>query len=43
MVKKGDIILRLSNPDLYLNILDSEAQLAEKENFLRNTPRVRFL
>jgi HlyD family secretion protein len=37
MIKKGDIILRLSNPDLYLNILDSEAQLAEKENFLRNT------
>jgi HlyD family secretion protein len=37
MVKKGEIILRLSNPDLYLNILDSEAQLAEKENFLRNT------
>ncbi len=37
MVKQGDIILRLSNPDLYLNILDSEAQLAEKENFLRNT------
>lgn len=37
MVKKGDVILRLSNPDLYLNILDSEAQLAEKENFLRNT------
>jgi HlyD family secretion protein len=37
MVKKGDIILKLSNPDLYLNILDSEAQLAEKDNFLRNT------
>jgi HlyD family secretion protein len=37
MVKKGEIILRLSNPDLHLNILDSEAQLAEKENFLRNT------
>lgn len=37
MVRKGDIILRLSNHDLYLNILDSEAQLAEKENFLRNT------
>ena len=37
MLNKGDIILRLSNPDLYLNILDSEAQLAEKENFLRNT------
>lgn len=37
MVKKGDIILRLSNPDLSLNILNSEAQLAEKSNFLRNT------
>ncbi len=37
MVRRGDIILRLSNPDLYLAILDSEAQLAEKENFLRNT------
>jgi len=37
IVKKGDIILKLSNPDLHLNILDSEAQLAEKENFLRNT------
>ena len=37
MVKKGEIILRLSNPDLYLNILNSEAQLAEKEDFLRNT------
>lgn len=37
MVKKGEIILKLSNPDLALNILDSEAQLAEKENFLRNT------
>jgi len=31
MVKKGEVILRLSNPDLYLNILNSEAQLAEKE------------
>jgi HlyD family secretion protein len=37
LVKKGDVILRLSNPDLYLNILNSEAQLAEKEDFLRNT------
>jgi HlyD family secretion protein len=36
-VKKGDIILRLSNPDLDLSILNSEAQLAEKSNFLRNT------
>jgi HlyD family secretion protein len=37
MVKKGDVILRLSNPDLYLNILNSESMLAEKENFLRQT------
>jgi len=37
MVKKGDIILRLSNPDLYLNILNSEGELAYKENLLRNT------
>jgi HlyD family secretion protein len=37
MVKKGDVILRLSNPDLYLNILNSESYLAEKENFLRTT------
>lgn len=37
MVKAGEIILKLSNADLHLNILDSEAQLAEKENFLRNT------
>jgi HlyD family secretion protein len=37
MVRKGDIILKLSNPELYLNILNSEGLLAEKENFLRNT------
>ncbi len=37
MVKKGDVILRMSNPDLTLNILNSEAELAEKSNFLRNT------
>ena len=37
MVQKGDIIARLSNPALSLSILDSEAQLAEKQNFLRNT------
>ncbi len=37
MVKKGDVILRLSNPDLYLNILTSEGDLAYKENLLRNT------
>ena len=37
VLKKGDIILRLSNPDLSLSILNSESQLAEKSNFLRNT------
>ncbi len=37
MVKKGDVILKLSNPQLALQILESEASLAEKENFLRNT------
>lgn len=36
-VKAGQAIVRLSNPMLSLNILDSEAQLAEKQNFLRNT------
>lgn len=36
-VKAGEVIVRLSNPMLSLNILDSEAQLAEKQNFLRNT------
>jgi HlyD family secretion protein len=35
MVKKGETILRLSNNDLHLNILNSEAQLAEKSNYLR--------
>ena len=37
MVKKGEVILRLTNPDLYLNILNSEGELAYKENLLRNT------
>ncbi len=37
MVKQGDIILRLSNTNLNLSILNSEAQLAEKANFLRET------
>ena len=37
MVKKGDVIAHLVNPMLSLSILDSEAQLAEKQNFLRNT------
>lgn len=37
MVKEGDVLIRLSNTDLSLSILNSEAQLAEKSNFLRNT------
>ncbi|MDR0699006.1 MAG: HlyD family efflux transporter periplasmic adaptor subunit [Tannerella sp.] len=37
MVRQGEVIVRLTNPMLSLNILDSEAQLAEKQNFLRNT------
>ncbi len=36
-VKKGDVMVRLSNSNLELQILDAEAQLAEKQNFLRNT------
>ena len=36
-VRKGNVIMVLSNPMLNLSILDSEAQLAEKQNFLRNT------
>ena len=36
-VKEGDIIVRMSNDDLDLEILNSEANLAEKENALRNT------
>jgi HlyD family secretion protein len=41
MVKKGDVILRLENRQLYQTILNSEASLAEKENYLRNT-RINF-
>jgi len=36
-VKKGDVILILSNESLDMQILNSEADLAEKENILRNT------
>lgn len=36
-VKKGQPIIRLSNSNLDLSILNSEAELAEKQNFLRNT------
>jgi len=37
MVRKGDVIVRLTNSMLNLEILNSEAELAEKQNFLRNT------
>lgn len=36
-VKAGDTILILNNDNLDLQILNSEAELAEKENILRNT------
>ena len=37
MVKKGDVIVRLSSSALDLQILNAEAELAEKQNLLRNT------
>lgn len=37
MVHKGDVIVRLSNSGLDLQILNAEAELAEKQNLLRNT------
>jgi HlyD family secretion protein len=36
-IEKGDVILRLSNTDLYLNIMYREAEAAEQINNLRNT------
>ena len=36
-VYKGDVIIRLSNSNLDLQILNAEAELAEKQNILRNT------
>ena len=36
-VRQGDVILVLSNENLDMQILNSEADLAEKENILRNT------
>ena len=36
-VRRGDIIVRLSNSNLDLQILNAEAELAEKQNLLRNT------
>lgn len=37
MVNEGDIILTLHNPNLRQQILDSESQLAERQNMLRDT------
>lgn len=36
-VKRGDVIVELSNNNLSMQILQSEADLAEKQNILRNT------
>lgn len=36
-VKKGDVIVVLSNSNLDLEILNAESELAEKQNMLRNT------
>lgn len=36
-VKKGDVLVRLQNPNLDLEILNAESELAEKQNILRNT------
>ncbi len=36
-VNKGDVIIRLSNSNLDLQILNAESELAEKQNLLRNT------
>lgn len=37
MVKQGQVIIKLENPNLAMSILDSDANLAEKQNLLRNT------
>lgn len=37
MVQKSDVILRLSNTNLHLDIMNREANLAEQMNNLRNT------
>ena len=36
-VRMGDVLVELSNTSLTLEILNSEAELAEKQNILRNT------
>ncbi len=41
IVKKGDVILVLENRTLYENIMNSESNLAQKQNMLRQT-RINF-
>jgi HlyD family secretion protein len=41
MVNKGDVILVLENRNLYENIMNSESNLAQKQNMLRQT-RINF-
>ena len=36
-VQQGDVLVRLSNSNLDLQILNAESELAEKQNMLRNT------
>ncbi len=41
MVKKGDVILELENRNVYMDIMNSESNLAQKQNYLRQT-RINF-
>lgn len=41
MVKKGDVIIKLKNSNLHQEIMNSESNLAQKENMLRQT-RINF-
>lgn len=36
MVKQGQVIIRLENPNLEMSVLDNDAKLAEKQNALKN-------
>lgn len=40
-VKKGDVILILENKSVYMDIMNSESNLAQKQNYLRQT-RINF-
>ena len=41
LVKKGDVILVLENRSVYMDIMNSESDLAQKQNYLRQT-RINF-